>query len=64
MESMMSDSGKALTRADLMREIDGSWNELTTYLDSLSAAQLTRPTDDEGSRHPHCDVGKRNARHD
>src|SRR5687768_12804042 len=38
----------ALTRESLMRQIESSWTELETYLDSLTEEQLTRPTDAAG----------------
>lgn len=37
-----------MTRAELMDEIDASWNELYGYVTSLSEEQLTRPTDAGG----------------
>lgn len=36
------------TREELLREIDTSWNELQTFLATLSKEQLTRPTDAAG----------------
>ncbi|MCI0708994.1 MAG: ClbS/DfsB family four-helix bundle protein [Chloroflexi bacterium] len=44
----MSNSDKSLTREDLIYEIDASWNELTSYLESLTREQLTGPTDAAG----------------
>jgi uncharacterized protein (TIGR03083 family) len=43
----MSDSEK-LTCEDLLRQIEASWNELQTFLASLTEDQLTRPTDAAG----------------
>ena len=44
----MSTADNALTRENLMRQMDASWNELQTYIASLSEEQLTGPTDAAG----------------
>lgn len=44
----MSDSPDLMTRASLLHQIELGWNELLTYLASLSEEQLTRPTDAAG----------------
>lgn len=44
----MTDSDKLSTRQDLLRQLERSWNELETYLASLTEEQLTRPTDAAG----------------
>jgi hypothetical protein len=44
----MSSANDTLTRDTLMSQIDASWNELLTYLTSLTAQQLTVPTDAAG----------------
>lgn len=44
----MTDSDNALTRENLLRQLESSWNELQTYLASLTEEQLTRPTDAVG----------------
>lgn len=44
----MTDSDNAFTRENLLRQIDSSWNELQTWLASLTEAQLTHPTDAVG----------------
>lgn len=36
------------TRDELLREIDATWEDLQVFLDSLSPAQLTGPTDAAG----------------
>jgi hypothetical protein len=45
---IMTQSENALTRENLMNEIETSWNELQTYLASLTEEQFTRPTDAAG----------------
>lgn len=44
----MSSSGETLTRESVLRDLDTTWNDLLTYLASLSHDQLTRPTDAAG----------------
>jgi len=44
----MNDSDNSLTRENLLRQLELSWNELQTYLASLTEEQLTRPTDAAG----------------
>jgi hypothetical protein len=44
----MNDSNTALTRETLLRQIELAWNDLKTYLASLTEDQLTRPTDAAG----------------
>ena len=44
----MNDTDDLLTREDLLHEIDLSWNELQSYLATLTEEQLTRPTDAAG----------------
>lgn len=44
----MCDSDKSLTRASLMNQMELSWNELQTFIASLTEDQLTRPTDAAG----------------
>ena len=41
----MNNFDNSLTRENLLRELDLSWNELQTYLASLTEEPLTRPTD-------------------
>ncbi len=41
-------SNNSLTRENVLHELDKSWNELQTYLASLTDEQLTRPTDAAG----------------
>ncbi|MEQ8672174.1 MAG: DinB family protein [Aggregatilineales bacterium] len=44
----MSDIDTPPTRADLLRQIQESWNELQTVVASLTEEQLTRSTDAAG----------------
>ena len=44
----MNDSKNELSRQNLLRQLELSWNELQTYLGSLTEEQLTRPTDAAG----------------
>lgn len=44
----MSTSEPAMTRESVLKEIDSTWNDLQTYLASLTEDQLTRPTDAAG----------------
>ncbi|HEX2621088.1 MAG TPA: maleylpyruvate isomerase N-terminal domain-containing protein, partial [Phototrophicaceae bacterium] len=44
----MSDSANLLTRDALLRELELKWNELQTYLATLTEEQLTVPTDAAG----------------
>ena len=44
----MSDADNLLTREDFLRQLESTWNELQTYLASLTEEQLTRPTDAAG----------------
>jgi uncharacterized protein (TIGR03083 family) len=44
----MSSTDNSLTRENLMRQMKDSWNELQTYLASLTEEQLTVPTDAAG----------------
>jgi hypothetical protein len=44
----MTDSGNLLTREELLRQLESTWNELQTYLASLTEEQLMRPTDAAG----------------
>ncbi|MEP7290183.1 MAG: maleylpyruvate isomerase N-terminal domain-containing protein [Chloroflexota bacterium] len=44
----MSDSDKLLTRENLLRQLELSWNELQTCLALLTEQQLTRSTDAAG----------------
>jgi len=44
----VNDSKNELSRQNLLRQLELSWNELQTYLGSLTEEQLTRPTDAAG----------------
>ncbi len=44
----MSNSDNSLARENLLRQLELSWNELQTYLGSLTEEQLTRSTDAAG----------------
>ena len=44
----MSDSDNLMIRENLLRQLESTWNELQTYLASLTQEQLTRPTDVAG----------------
>lgn len=44
----MSNPDNSLTREHLLSQLASSWNELQTYLASLTAEQLTQPTDAGG----------------
>lgn len=44
----MTNSDNSMTREKLLNEIVSSWNELQTYLASLTDEQLTRSTDTSG----------------
>ena len=44
----MNDSESVSSRDSLLREVESGWNELQTYLASLTVEQLTGPTDAEG----------------
>lgn len=44
----MSENGEALTREIVLRDLEGTWNDLLASLASLSDDQLTRPTDAAG----------------
>lgn len=44
----MSDSDNVMTRDDLMQQINTAWNELQSYLASVTEVQLTQPTDAAG----------------
>src|SRR4051812_40619286 len=44
----MNDSNNSLSRENLLRQIELTWNELQTYLASLTEDQLTGPTDAAG----------------
>lgn len=44
----MHDHDNSLTRENLLRRLNLSWNELQTYLASLTEEQLTHPTDAAG----------------
>jgi hypothetical protein len=45
---MMTDSANALTHENLLHQLEIGWNELQTYLSSLTEEQLTHPTDAAG----------------
>ena len=44
----MSDSNKLLSREELLNQLKSTWNDLQTYVGSLTEEQLTRPTDAAG----------------
>lgn len=44
----MSSADNSLTRETLMRQMEDSWNELLTFIGSLTPEQLTGPTDAAG----------------
>jgi hypothetical protein len=44
----MSSSENSLTRENVLRQLEATWNELQTYLVSLTDEQLTLPTDAAG----------------
>lgn len=44
----MTDSDSALNRENLIRQFESNWNELHTYLESLTKEQFTQPTDVAG----------------
>lgn len=44
----MTDSENAMSRENLLRQIDFHWNELQTYLATLTEDQFTQPTDAAG----------------
>jgi hypothetical protein len=44
----MADLEKDLTRDNLLSELDSTWNEFVTYVESLTPDQLVRPTDAAG----------------
>lgn len=44
----MTNSDNVLTRESLLSQLDSGWNELQTYLASLTEDQLIRPTDAVG----------------
>jgi hypothetical protein len=44
----MSNSDKLLSREELLRQLESGWNELMTFIVSLTEEQLTRPTDAAG----------------
>jgi hypothetical protein len=44
----MTDSDNSLTRENVLSQLNSTWNDLQTYLASLTEEQLTRPTDAAG----------------
>lgn len=44
----MTDAANALSRTDLLKQLNSGWNEFLTCVASLNEEQLTRPTDAEG----------------
>lgn len=44
----MSETNNPVTRESVLREINESWDDFQTYIESLSEEQLTQPTDAAG----------------